>query len=219
MMRVTATTETLQVADEALGLQIVMEANRQFPYGAFILRDGIVRATSSVALNPLCRGMLTAFHQAVLIQATVAHEVAISFGDAPGATVSLASSHPQSGPREDPDELLEIYSGEVCSLPLVEGPDTYLSSARPIYRRLLLDGGLGEGFSNDKVDFFNDDGLDVAVGTTDDEPLGHRFRPWTCRHDQVPQPWNGGTCQRGQFDERRHLAVGSSDTARTSSWR
>jgi hypothetical protein len=51
-MRITATTDTLQVADEALGLQIVPEANRQFSFGAFILQDDVVRATSSVGLNP-----------------------------------------------------------------------------------------------------------------------------------------------------------------------
>jgi hypothetical protein len=107
--------------------------------------------------------MLTAFHQAVLIQATVAHEVASNYRATPGVTV-LDSSHPQSGPRHKPDELLAIYSGDVCGLPPVEGFCTYLSSARPIYRRLLQDGGLDAGFTNDEVDFFNDDRLDIAVG-------------------------------------------------------
>jgi hypothetical protein len=176
LMRITATTETLQVADEALGLQIVAEANRQFPFGAFILQDGVVRATSSVVLNPLCRGMLMAFHQAALIQATVAHEVASNCRAVPGVTI-LASSHPQSGPRHEPDELLAIYSGEVCRLPPVEHFCTYLSSARPIYRRFLLNGGLEAGFANDEVDFFNDDRLDIAVGTIEGEPLERRFGP------------------------------------------
>lgn len=159
-----------------LALQIAAEANRQFPFGAFIIQDGVVRATSSVALNPLCRGMLAAFHQAALIQATVAHEVANNHRATPGVTI-MASSHPQSGPRHEPDELLAIYSGDVCSLPRVEGFCTYLSSARPIYRRLLLDGSLEAGFTNDEVDFFNGDGLDVAVGTIEGEPLERRFGP------------------------------------------
>ena len=177
LMRVTAMTDTLQVADEALGLQIVAEANRQFPSGAFILQDGVVRATSSVALNPQCRGMLTAFHQAALIQATVAHEVANSRRSTPGVTI-LSSDHPRSGPRREPDELLEFYAGDTCSLPPVEGFRAYLSAARPIYRKLLLDGCLDAGFTNDKqVDFFDGDGLDIAVATIEGEPLERRFGP------------------------------------------
>ena len=175
LMRITAATETLQVADEGLGLQIVAEANRQFPYGAFILQGDVVRATSSVALNPMCRGMLTAFHQAALVQATVAHEVANNYRDVPGVTI-LASDHPKSGLRRDPDELLAIYSGDVCGLPPREGFTTDLSVARPIYRRLLLE-RFGEGFSNDEVDYFNDDGLDIAVGIIEGQPVARRFGP------------------------------------------
>ena len=120
--------------------------------------------------------MLTAFHQAALIQATVAHEVANNHRSTPGVTI-LSSAHPQSGPRREPDELLAIYSGDVCSLPPVEGFRTYLSAARPIYRQLLLDGGLDAGFTNDEVDFFDDDGLDIAVATIEGEPLERRFGP------------------------------------------
>jgi hypothetical protein len=118
--------------------------------------------------------MLAAFHQAALIQATVAHEVASNRRATPGVTI-MASSHPQAGPRNEPDELLAIYSGDVCSLPPVQGFCTYLSSAQPIYRRLLLDGGLDAGFANDEVDFFNYDGLDIAVGTIEDVRLERRF--------------------------------------------
>ena len=176
LTRITATTETLRVTDKALGLRIVAEANRKFPLGAFILQDDVVRATSSVALNPLCRGMLTALHQAALIQVIIAHEIANNYRDLPGVTV-LESSHPQSGPRHQPDELLAIYSGETCSLPPVEGFCAYLSSARPIYRRILLDGGLEAGFTNDDVDFFDGDRLDIALGTIEGDPLERRFGP------------------------------------------
>ena len=175
LMRITATTETLQVADEALGLQIVAEANRQFPYGAFILQDDVVRATSSVALNPICRGMLTAFHQAALIQATVAHEVANNYRDVPGVTI-MASDHPKSGPRRVPTNSSRSIreTSAVCRPWKDSQPICRL--ARPLYRRLLLE-RLGEGFSNDEVDYFNDDGLDIAVGIIEGQPVARRFGP------------------------------------------
>jgi hypothetical protein len=176
LLRVRATTEVLQVREEALGLQIVAEANRQFPYGAFILRDHTIVATSSVALNPMCRGMLNAFHQAMLVQATVAHELAVQHREAPGVSI-LASSHPRSGRRDDPDDLLQIYAGEESALPLVDGFGDYLAAARPVYRQLLLDGGLEEGFSAEDVDFFNADQIDVAVGTIEGDPLERRYGP------------------------------------------
>ena len=174
LLRVTATTETVRVPDEATGLHLVAEANRTFPFGAFILRDRTVVATSSVALNPLCRGMLTAFHQAMLVQATAAHQIADSYVSEPGVEI-LASDHPRSGARAEPDELLRIYAGDECALPPLDGFAQYLAAARPIYRELLIRAGLEPGFCIDDIDLFNITGMDIAISPTDGTPLGRRF--------------------------------------------
>ncbi len=218
LLRVTATTETVKVPDEASGLHLVAEANRTFPYGAFILRDRTVVATSSVALNPLCRGMLTAFHQAMFVQATVAHQIADAYVSEPGVEI-LASDHPRSGVRAEPDELLGIYVGDECRLPPLDGFAQYLSAARPIYRELLVRGGLEPGFCTDDTDLFN------SAGNGHRDQHDRRQAAWTAIRigpriaDQVPQPRRADAAERGQHAEPGNLKSGRHIPARASTRR
>ncbi len=162
-------------SDEEVGLALCQEANRVFPLGAFVWEDGVIRVVTNLALNPLCRGLLHLFHEACLAQATVAHELALEWQHLDGVTV-LPSAHPNSGMREDPDELLQIFAGGERSDGTV--PDDLVDAlglARTLYVRTLLDRGLTAGFSDEEVDFFNGPGVEVAVGRMDDSVAAAKY--------------------------------------------
>jgi hypothetical protein len=177
-LRVTATTEVCTVDDAELGFALAEDANEDFPFGAFIFGDGILSATSSLALNPFCRPLLDQLRSAALIQTTLAHQLAEQLADrsrsSPEVTV-LGSPHPQSGWREEPDELLRIYGGDTFRTPAVPDLAEHLAEARPYYRDQLLEMSFTAGFSDEEVDYFNLPGIDVAVGRRDDGPWSTRY--------------------------------------------
>jgi hypothetical protein len=178
LLRITATTEVCTVDDAEFGLSLAEEANEGFPFGAFIFSDGILRVTSSLALNPLCRPLLYQLRSAALIQTTLAHELAQQLegrSDSTPDVVVLGSAHPETGWRQEPDELLRIYGGDTFLTHEVPELAERLAEVRPYYRDQLLAVGFEAGFSDEEVDYFNGPGIDVAVGRRDDGPWSTRY--------------------------------------------
>ena len=169
-----ATTQVLRVADAEQGHAITEWANSSHPAGAFVWRDGMVELTSTVGVRSSGSGLLNRFHHACLIQASLAHEVALELADEEGVSIPR-HDHPRSGARRTPDELLSVY-GDRSPLPLADALPAALDAARPLYRQRLLDLGFAEGWSNDEVDCFNaPEGMDVAVGRLEGSEAEQRW--------------------------------------------
>lgn len=163
-------------APEDLALELVAEANSRFPLGSFTSSEGTIRVGSTLALNPLCRGLLSLLHEQALAQAVVAHELALEWDGLEGVEVRT-SAHPTSGPRNEPDELLGIYSGETYSLPVVTDFAQILEQARPFVRQVMNRYGWEDGYTAHDVDFYNGPGFDLAIGRLEDSDVELKYGP------------------------------------------
>lgn len=110
-LRVCAETNVASTVSEELGLEIVSKYREQYPTGTLIFEDGSLRLCTAIALNPLGRSVLTAFHESVLIQASVGSRLANEWAEIDGLRWPSGDdlAHPKSGNREDVDELVKIY--------------------------------------------------------------------------------------------------------------
>ena len=134
----------------------------------------MVELTSTVGVRSPGSGLLNHFHHACLIQASLAHEIALELADEEGVSIPR-HDHPRSGARRTPDELLSVY-GDHAPLPLADALPAALDAARPPYRQRLLDLGFAEGWSNDEVDYVNaPERMDVAVGRLDGSEAERRW--------------------------------------------
>lgn len=115
-IRVTVSTKIAE-ADPDTATKLTTDFADSYFLGGFFHRDGVIEMSSSLMLNPLCRGLLDWLHNAALIQATVAHELAGEWLDMPGVEI-LVSEHPTNGTRWQPDELLQIFGGNEFTLDL-----------------------------------------------------------------------------------------------------
>jgi hypothetical protein len=174
-LHLVARTQIAEV-DEDLGLELCRIGNDEFALGAFVWDEGVLSVVSSLSLNPLCRGLLDWFHEAALAQVTAAHLVAQNLVDDDRVRL-LFSAHPQSGFREQPDELLSIFAGESRANDPADHPgyDDALAAARVVYQRRLEARGWQPGFRNEEVDFFAAERVEVAIGRTDDAPEAIRY--------------------------------------------
>jgi hypothetical protein len=163
-IRVTAST-AIASADEDLGVRLAFDYAHWYPVGALIWNEGWLSLTTSLSLNPRCRGLLDWLHQAALIQAAVALRLASEWRDTDGIELS-ESAHPESGPRHDADELVEIYACDRFGLQSVSDVRKCYENARPHLRDALLGGGYAPGYVNEDVDYFtlDDDGFDLGIG-------------------------------------------------------
>lgn len=169
-LRVSGSTLVAEV-DETLGRQLATVHNGDFPVGTVTYRDGGLHLTTIYCCNPRNRGLLSWFHQALLIQAGHALDLAARLSEMDGVLVPTPP-HPSSGTRDDVDELVRIYGGDGLSLPVDPATLERFAVIRPELRDAILSGGYEEGFSNDEVDFFNlgfgaEDALALADGAFD----------------------------------------------------
>jgi len=161
--------------EKDLGLEICAAWNADFPLGAFVWDDGVLFVISTLSLNPLCRELLPWFHEAVLAQATFAHLAALQLRENPGVEI-LATGHPQTGAREEPDELLSIFAGETRGDGVeMPGLEDALATARRIYQQRFEEMGWEPGFRNEDVDFFTGSRVECAIGRVDGSELALRF--------------------------------------------
>lgn len=163
-------------APEHLALGLVAEANSIFPLGSFTYTQGTLRVGSTLALNPLCRNLLSLLHEQALAQVVVAHELALEWDRLDGVEV-LTSAHPASGPRSEPDELMGIYSGDTYSLPVIMNFPEILEQARPFVRQVMNRYGWQDGYAAHDVDFYNGPGFDLAIGRLEDTDIELKYGP------------------------------------------
>lgn len=195
VLRLEATTVVLRVAEDARAHAIVEAANARFPFGTFVWEEGLVRARTSVVVRVAGSTLPAHFVHACLVQATVAHDVALEFGEDPGVSVPRID-HPTSGSRWTADELLGVFGGEAMGIEMKPIFEPVLDQARAGAREQLLKAGFTAGWSNHEVDFFNSpDGTDVAVGRIDGDPWCRRYglglvvyARWTAPTGQTPDP-------------------------------
>lgn len=171
VVRVTVETELGYPTDAEEILKVVNELNNQYPFGSFLVIDGILLVTFSIGLNSRSRTLMTLLHNNALIQAIVAHDVARTLEEK-GLIAIKYSDHPSSGRREDPDDLLSFY--ESSQFVIDESSDNRVL-VRDSIRNMYLRDGVKIGFENDEVTFFNFDNHDFGVGWQDERGFSQRF--------------------------------------------
>lgn len=184
VLRISAETEVAFTDDEALGLQLASQFRHRYPTGTLVYENGALRICTAIALNPLSRSVLSAFHESVLIQAAVALELAGEWAHVNGLhwLDADAFAHPVSGPRADVDELVTIYGPSFrkpTGNPRLEDETRYVwDVARDFVRERLANEGWLEGFSNEEVDFYyapDDNLVELAVGVDPDDWRVEKF--------------------------------------------
>lgn len=162
---------------EDVGLEMAAEVNRTFPLGAVVFDGQVLAMRSTLTLSSLNRNMLRWFHEAVLAQATVAHEVALFLQER--GFEACESRHPRSGLRREADEMLGFFAGPQRSVPPGGDLIQKIEAARPRYLEDLVSlGGLTLGWSNDEVDFVTlreEPLLDVAIALPTDDADNARY--------------------------------------------
>ncbi len=152
-IRVSGSTLVAEV-DESLGRHLACEHGGDYPVGTVVYRDGGLHLMTIYSFNPRNRGLLAWFHETLLIQAAQALELAVQLIELEGVHVPTPP-HPQSGERDDVDELVHIYGSGELKLPVDPTPLERFAIIRPELRETILSRGFKTGFSNDEVDFFN----------------------------------------------------------------
>lgn len=175
-LTVTANIDIARVPED-MGVEFASEVNSTFPLGALVYDGQVLSMRGTLTLSSLNRNMLRLFHESVLAQATVAHEVAV-FLQERGFEV-CESQHPINGVRQAADELLGFFATSGRDVP--PGPDLLekIHAARPRYLEELVNlGGLTLGWSNDEVDFVTlreEPLLDVAIALPTDDADNARY--------------------------------------------
>jgi hypothetical protein len=163
--------------DETTGLQLCSQVNRNYSLFTLVWDKGIIAAATSLSLNPLCRGLLSLFHEASLAQAINGHELALAWEESGLPVEILRSGHPESGVRTEPDELLGLFSNEGRADAAANLPELprALDDARAIQRDLMMRHGWELLNSDHDVDFFSHDSQKVAIGRVCDGPNASRY--------------------------------------------
>jgi len=152
-MRVRASTPIVALGEEQ-GRAIASQHAPSFPVGAVVFADGHLSLQTIFSFNPRNRGLLSWFHQAVLIQAATALSIAATLQESAGLSIPQVP-HPVSGIRSGVDDLITIYGGETLGLPVDHDMFGLFQNIRPTLRNMMTGFGYQLGFSGDDVDFFN----------------------------------------------------------------
>lgn len=188
-LRVIGTTLIAKTNDRR-GRKLANEHAHEYPVGALVYSEGALSLHTIYSFNPRNRTLLAWFYQALLVQASVAVKLAISWNGLRGVRVKTPA-HPSSGMRDDVDELVHIYGKNQLNFPVDMIAMNLLESMRPLLREgILAQGDWRPGFSNGEVDFFNfgfdsDDpsgplqngAFDFAIGVMPDTDLSRGLGP------------------------------------------
>lgn len=176
IIKVTAATKLGQSLNDDAVLSKLEEVNANFPFGSYFLEDGEVKVECSIAFGALTRSLFGYFHDLALVQTTYAHEIAQELS-ASGFLIIADSSHPESGTRLNPDELLLFYGAEefeiLDDVPVEVGRQT----CRDQIKKKVLELGATIGFENEDVTFFNFENGDLGIGVRDYEPYSLKTGP------------------------------------------
>ena len=171
-LRVTITTALMTMRDELDGATLCQALNETTAFGSFVWADGAIHARAAFLLNPLSRSLLPALHTAVLTQATNVHQAAPAIAkfhsdeglDEPRFLVG----HPTLGMREEPDELLSIYAGPTCDLPLQVEMMQLWREAAPLFVEKIAAFGFAAVAVEEKYCSVATDSLLVTLTPLDD---------------------------------------------------
>ena len=172
--RVTVETELGRTVDEVAVLAELVDINIDFPFGSFLLIDGMVLATFSVCFNSRNKTLIRLFCDDAIIQTTVAHEVGRRLSDK-GLVELNEKPHPVSGLRTTPDEFLELYKNEDFSVMFPDHEPICRDLVRQSLRNMYYRDGLKLGFENEEMTFFSFEKFDCGIGWRDTEPFAIRF--------------------------------------------
>ncbi len=175
-MEIVAETEIGRMDDE-LGSALADAINSEFVHGAAIYNEGLLKLRTSFAFNPLNRSLLKVFHEFVLAQATIAHEIAIKWKDIEGIEFAY-SQHPESGARDTWDDLLGVFWGdEYSGGEILPDFQTALDKARTLIPQIMEKEGWNPGFSNEDVAFFTLGNASVGMGLRPADPENLKYGP------------------------------------------
>jgi hypothetical protein len=173
-MLVTSEIELVEV-DENRGIDLAADLNREFNLGVFVYEEGRLRVQTTLALNPLCRGLLDLFHDQVLAQATIAFKLSAEFEDY--GLKLLFAEHPVSGFHETPDELLGVFLDEL-QLPIADGYLEQVELVRNgLFRDLMVKDGFEIGFDQADVTYYESATTWVGAGVMNDQPKFAKYGP------------------------------------------
>jgi len=145
-LRITISTPLMAMRDELDGSTLCEALNETAAFGSFVWTDGAIHARAAFLLNPLSRSLLPALHTAVLIQSTNVHQAAPAIAkfhaDEGLPEPRFFVGHPTLGMREEPDELLSIYAGPDCSLPMQAEMMALWREAAPLFVEKIAAFGL-----------------------------------------------------------------------------
>lgn len=169
LLQLVAETYVVDCDDEALGIQLVTQANGQHLLGAYIWDEGVIRVRNVLALNPLCRPLLSLFHTQILAGATDAFRNYRIWSESV-LTPGHLEAHPLSGFRHDCDELLGIFSGSY-SLPQDLDLPKRLELAREIITEQMTSIGWQIGHTTDEVQYFQNEYVNFGIGVRDEPEI------------------------------------------------
>lgn len=168
-------TKLAEVVDTDLGVSLADQINGVFVHGAAIYRDGNLLLRTAYVFNSLNRGLMKVFHEQLLAQITLAHEFATQWGQLPGVEICL-SSHPKSGKRSGPDELLNIYWGDgVSETPEYVNFNEGVAIARNMIPNIMIDQGWDQGYESEEVSFFTSGAVSVGMGVLPESWLNLKY--------------------------------------------
>jgi hypothetical protein len=163
--------------DETRGITVADELNKDFSMGVFVWDGGILRVQSTLNLNPLGRQLLTLFHTQILAQAARAHEVAIMLDGELGVEV-LKHAHPESGFRNEADELVQAHGGGTYGIPIAEELIGRIDKVRAeLLKDLFQKKGYEIGLDNDEVTYFMTPHVAVGVGSVPESRDYQQYGP------------------------------------------
>lgn len=175
-MEIVAETEIGRMDDD-LGFALSDAINSEFVHGAAIFNEGLLKLRTSFAFNPLNRSLLKVFHEYVLSQATIAHEIVINWKDIEGIEFAY-SKHPVRGDRENWDDLLGVFWGdEYSGGEILPDYQAALDQARMLIPKMMEKEGWEPGFSNEDVNFFTFGHGSVGMGVRPADPENKKYGP------------------------------------------
>lgn len=174
-LKLVGETKLAFVEETELGISLADQINGSFVHGAAVYRDGILILRTAYVFNPLNRGLLKVFHEQLLAQITLAHEFAVQWEQLAGIEFCL-SHHPESGQREGPDELLDIYWGPQFSDDSnYANFDEGLAAARALVPEIMMGQGWEPGFENDEVTYFSCGAASVGIGVRPEDRENSKY--------------------------------------------
>lgn len=176
LVRVTIESELGKATDREKALALVADLMPDFPFGSLVvLDDNTILAVSSVAIYSYSRGLIRLITEEALVQATFVQGLASEL-EKEGVVTLHPPVHPESGSREELDELIQNIYGNDIFTPISENLMPTRNLVRDYWQNAILSQKVELGFQNDEVTFVTyADRFDCGVGWQDETPVADKF--------------------------------------------